>query len=55
MTMGVMDNIRGIIRSAEIKTKEQSIAKDAVLVGSVDSQFLSNYRFCMRENPLIVG
>lgn len=41
--MGVISNLKGIIKSMQIKTKEQSIAKDAVLVGSVGSQFLTQY------------
>lgn len=41
--MGVLDNLRGIMRSAQIKQKEQTIARDAVTEGSAGSQFLSNY------------
>lgn len=41
--MGVLDNLKGLMRSAEIKQKESMIGRDAVTIGAVESTFLNNY------------
>ena len=41
--MGVLDNLRGLKRSAQIKQKETMIGRDAVVKGTVESVFLNNY------------
>lgn len=41
--MGVLDNLKGLIKSAEIKQKESMIGRDAVTIGAVESTFLNNY------------
>ena len=41
--MGVLDNLKGLIKSAEIKHKETMIGRDAVTIGAVESTFLNNY------------
>lgn len=41
--MGILDNLRGLRRSAEIKQKETMIGRDAVVKGTVESLFLNNY------------
>lgn len=41
--MGVLDNLKGLKRSAQIKQKETMIGRDAVVKGTVESVFLNNY------------
>lgn len=41
--MGVLDNIRGIRESMDIRSKESAIGRDALNVSTVEAKFLNEY------------
>lgn len=41
--MAIWENLKGLARSLEIRSKEKQIGRDAVYIGRVESTFLSNY------------